>query len=129
MARKKGDFQSGGNYEVGVRKPFDARQLVGSISDLTSESTWAKYTNDDGSLFNNAYNGMIVAVAENASVYILKDKDQISSLESGWVKLGATRDCAIFFASCLSELPNIGQTETLYIVLDKNLFPASIQSL
>lgn len=121
MARKKGDFQSGGNYEVGVRKPFDARQLVGSISDLTSESTWLKYMNDDGSFFNNAYNGMIVAVAEDASVYVLKDRTKLTDLTEGWVKLGSRADTATYFANSTSELPNIGQTETLYIILDKNI--------
>lgn len=91
MSRTKGSIQTASNYELGKRKPLDARQLVGSVSDLTNTATWEKYKNNDGSYYNNAFNGMIVAVAEDASLYILKDKDQITSLENGWVKL---TDCS-----------------------------------
>ena len=63
------------NYELGKRRPLDARQLVNSVDDLTLESTWTKCKNNDGSLFNNAYNGMIVAVAEDASLYVLKEEN------------------------------------------------------
>ena len=99
MSRTKGTFQTANNYQLGKRKPLDARQLVGSVLDLTNEATWTKCKNDDGSTFNNAYDGMIVAVVENASVYVLKDRTKITSLEDGWVKLGSRSDSCIYFVN------------------------------
>lgn len=117
MARVAGSFSSGSNYELSIRRPLDARQLVTKISDLTAESTWTKAEGG----YNNAYNGMIVACVEDASIYILKDRNNLTSLEDGWVKLGRSDHSGIFFVNQLGELPNVGRVETLYVVLDKNI--------
>ena len=87
MARIKGSFPVDYNFEVGLRRPFDSRQLVTKISDLTNIATWEKYDNGDGTYYNNAFNGMIVACAEDACIYVLKDRNKLTSLDEGWKKL------------------------------------------
>lgn len=86
MARSKGIIQTANNFELGRRKPLDARQLVNNISDLTNVSTWEKYKNDDGTYYNNAFNGMIVACAEDGCLYVLVDKEKLTSPDEGWNK-------------------------------------------
>lgn len=57
MARVPGALIASSNYELSVRKPFDARSLVTEYTDLTDEATWR---NKSGRSI--AYNGMVVAV-------------------------------------------------------------------
>jgi hypothetical protein len=57
MSRSKGIFTLTSNYEVTIQKPMDARMIVETYSDLTTESNWKT---SDGRLI--AYNGMITAV-------------------------------------------------------------------
>lgn len=121
MARVKGSFQISSNYELGIGRPIDARQLVTKIADLTSEATWTKFSNTDGTSYNNAYKGMIVACAEDAGIYVLKDKTQLTSLENGWVKVGdnsgATGEAtSVIFVASTADLPNVGTEGVLYIV-------------
>lgn len=91
MARTKGTPISL-IYEVSQRKPFDARQLVSTKSELTKESTWLP----SGATLTNAYTGMITAVAadtiaSNNGVYYLKDRTALTS-EDSWVKLAEIAD-------------------------------------
>ncbi len=57
MARILGSTNRDSNYEVRVRKPLDARSIVQTYADLTTESNWIA---SNGTPV--AYNGMIVAV-------------------------------------------------------------------
>lgn len=91
MARTKGTPISL-IYEVSQRKPFDARQLVSTKSELIKESTWLP----SGATLTNAYTGMITAVAadtiaSNNGVYYLKDRTALTS-EDSWVKLAEIAD-------------------------------------
>ena len=90
MSRIAGSFQIDSNYELGIRRPLDARQLVTKIADLTNPATWEKYNNGDGTYYNNAFNGMIVGCAEDGCIYVLKDRSKLTSLEDGWKKIDAT---------------------------------------
>ena len=117
MARIPGSFEIGSNYEVGIAKPFDARQLVGKVADLTNEATWKQLLSGA----SNAFKGMMVACAEDACIYVLKDKSNITNLELGWAKIGPadnnTNDASFaIFANSEAELPNIGEENILYIV-------------
>ena len=40
MARIPGTFNISSNYDVTVKKPFDARMLVPTYADLTIKSNW-----------------------------------------------------------------------------------------
>lgn len=87
MARVQGKFTLDTNYELSVRKPFDARTLVPSYEDLLLESNWL---NDSGKSI--AYNGLVVAVANtsdttNNGVYYLFDPQCTTSLKSPKVTL------------------------------------------
>lgn len=71
----KGDAILKGNLAVNTPKPLDERSVVQNSTELlTINSTYA-------------YNGMLVVSIDEASVYILLDKNNISSLE-GWKKIG-----------------------------------------
>ena len=58
MARVPGSFNSSANYEVLVRKPFDARQLVPSYESLLNADNWTTAAGQ-----SIVYNGLVVAVA------------------------------------------------------------------
>lgn len=100
MARLFGAKGVTTNYEVSVRKPFDARSLVPSYEDLISKANWLK----DGSTSQLvAYNGMIVAVANTSDttkngVYMLFDVASTSlkapnvTTEANWHKLADFSD-------------------------------------
>ena len=102
MARTRGTFNIGSNYDVSVKKPFDARMLVPTYNDLTTKSNW--YLMDsDGNLTTTfiAYNGMLVAVADksdaaNSGLYMLFDKysGKNPNVEdsNNWLKIGETSD-------------------------------------
>lgn len=71
----KGDAILKGNLAVNTAKPLDERSVVQNSTELlTINSTYA-------------YNGMPVVSIDEAAVYILLDKTNISSLSS-WKKIG-----------------------------------------
>lgn len=71
----KGDAILKGNLSVATNKPLDARSVVQNTTELlTLDSA-------------NAYNGMPIVSIDEAAVYILLDKTNISSLAS-WKKIG-----------------------------------------
>ena len=100
MARPLGAQIVTTNYEVTVRKPFDARTLVTSYEDLLVKDNWLK----SGTSQLIAYNGMIVSVADTSNVsknglYMLFDincntalKSPDVTVESNWLKIGDNSD-------------------------------------
>lgn len=71
----KGDAILKGSLSVNTPKPLDERNVVQNTTELlTIDSTYA-------------YNGMPVVSIDEASIYILLDKTNISSLDS-WKKIG-----------------------------------------
>lgn len=69
-------------------QPLDDRTVVEYISDLTNVETFSV----DGA--SNAYRGMLVSVLEDDKVYLLKNKDEITNLNS-WVAIGSNNDVNI----------------------------------
>lgn len=100
MSRTYGSQNVTTNYEVQVRKPFDARMLVTTYDSLFDKSNWVK----SGTSQVIAYNGMIVAVANTSDtskngLYFLFDKNCTTALkspdvtnESNWIKIGETSE-------------------------------------
>lgn len=81
MARVLGTFNTASNYDITVRRPFDARMLVPSYADLLDSANWTA----DGKII--AFNGMIVAVANTTDttqngIYYLFDPACTSALKS-----------------------------------------------
>lgn len=71
----KGDAILKGNLAVNTPKPLDERSIVQNATELlTIDSTYA-------------YNGMPIVSIDEAAIYILLDKTNISSL-NGWKKIG-----------------------------------------
>ena len=71
----KGDAILKGNLSVATNKPLDARSVVQNTTELlTIDSA-------------NAYTGMSIVSIDEAAIYILLDKNNISSLVS-WKKIG-----------------------------------------
>lgn len=127
MARVKGSFQTDSNYELGMRRPLDSRQLVTKINDLTDIATWEKYDNGDGTYYNNAFNGMMVACAQDSCIYVLKDRSQITSLDNGWVKIGPidsipSSNNSAQVKTSRFELPNVGVENVLYVITSTKEF-------
>lgn len=71
----KGDAILKGNLSVATNKPLDARSVVQNTTELLTIDS------------NYAYNGMPVVSIDEAAIYILLDKTNISSLDS-WKKIG-----------------------------------------
>lgn len=86
MARYKGKANLSTTYDVTYWGPLDTRMLVPKKADLFLEETWIPLRSKDSS----AYDGMIVAVAEdtadNNGIYYLKDYTSLTS-EDSWIKL------------------------------------------
>lgn len=86
MARYRGKANLSTTYDVTYWGPFDTRMLVPKKEDLFLEETWIPLRSTDSS----AYDGMIVAVAEdtddNNGIYYLKDYTSLTS-EDSWIKL------------------------------------------
>ena len=81
MARKTGQFNYPYNYEVKLTAPLDSRALVDTVDSLINSTTW---TDSDGGIY--IYNGLLVSVTENNSVYMLTDADNYTNIES-WKKI------------------------------------------
>lgn len=102
MSRTRGEFNMTTNYDVSVKKPFDARMLVPTYSDLLDENNWYKYDPATQSITTVwiAYNGMIVAVADTDNpisngLYMLFDatnKKKPSVVAENWIKIGDLSD-------------------------------------
>ncbi len=71
----KGDAILKGNLSVNTPKPLDERSIVQNTTELLTIDS------------NYAYNGMPVVSIDEAAIYILLDKTNISSLDS-WKKIG-----------------------------------------
>ena len=71
----KGDAILKGNLAVNTPKPLDERSIVQNTTELLTIDS------------NYAYNGMPVVNIDEAAIYILLDKTNISSLD-GWKKIG-----------------------------------------
>ena len=78
MGLIKNAINFGNGFNIGAVAPIDSRMRVESVSDLTS--VWTAEIPE--------YKGMIVTVMDTSEVYVLKDADNYTSLDS-WVKLGS----------------------------------------
>lgn len=75
MARGTNTFSLGAGFNITGQEPIDSRLVVGTLSDLTTQETW----NGVG-----LYNGLVVAVTESSTLYVLKNRDDVTNPES-WV--------------------------------------------
>lgn len=85
MARNKGTFQFAANFEVKNAAALDPRVVVATKSDLIVKETWP-YDGDTIYL----YKGILVAVQDEKSVYMLIDPTKILDTEyNGWLRVDA----------------------------------------
>lgn len=83
MARNKGTFKFAANFEVKAQEALDPRVVVDSKADLINKETWPY---DGETLY--LYNGLIVAVVADKSMYMLIDKTKVLQADySGWKQL------------------------------------------
>lgn len=78
MVRGTNTFSLGAGFNITGQEPIDSRIVVSALSDLTTEETW----NGVG-----LYNGLVVAVTESSTLYVLKNRDDVTNSES-WVAVG-----------------------------------------
>ena len=83
MGLIKNAINFGNGFNIGAVAPIDSRMRVKSVEDLTS--VWTAEI--------PAYKGMIVSVMDTSEVYVLKDADNYTSIDS-WVKLGSASGTA-----------------------------------
>lgn len=83
MARTKGIAKFAVNFEPGGQTPLDARTLVATKADLTAA----------GSFGANIYNGMIVSVVEDGSLWMLINMSAPTDITS-WKQMNATDSSA-----------------------------------
>lgn len=76
MARTKGSANFAGSLEVLAGAPLDAREVVGTVADLTTAAT-----------FDYVYVGLKVYVKENQKIYVLNALDFTDS--NNWSELGS----------------------------------------
>jgi len=86
MSRISGNFNFAANLEVLAKAPLDAKQKVGTYSDLTNPATW----NQSGSVW--LYDGAMVVVANDSDtskngIYWLCDAANYTN-PSSWIKSG-----------------------------------------
>ena len=72
MGLIKNAINFGNGFNIGAVAPIDSRMRVEKVADLTS--VWTAEI--------PAYKGMIVTVMETSEVYVLKDADNYTSLDS-----------------------------------------------
>lgn len=83
MARNKGTFAFAANFEVKAQEALDPRVVVDTKGDLINKDTWPF----DGETIY-LYNGLIVAVVADKSMYMLIDKTKVLESDySGWKQL------------------------------------------
>lgn len=86
MARNKGTFTFAANFELEIQGALDARVLVQNRSDLILRETWP---HDGNTLY--LYNGLLVSVANEKSVYMLTDITKALDTDySGWTKINGS---------------------------------------
>lgn len=77
-------------YDSTQPSPFDARQTVETLDDLTKAKTWEVKTN--GVLYYPVYVGMITSVQSDKSLYLLEEVEQTNiqtaPTKLTWKKLG-----------------------------------------
>lgn len=78
MARNKGVAQFSVNFEPGGQSPLDARTLVALKSDLTAAKSYGA----------NIYNGLLVSVQEDNSLWMLTNMSNPTDLSS-WKQLNS----------------------------------------
>lgn len=78
MARGTNTFSLGAGFNITGQEPIDSRIVVSALSDLTTQETW----NGVG-----LYNGLVVAVTESSTLYVLKNRDDVTNPES-WTAVG-----------------------------------------
>ena len=83
MARTKGIANFAVNFEPGGQTPLDARTLVATKADLTAT----------GSFGANIYNGMIVSVVEDGTLWMLMNMSAPTDIAS-WKQMNATDSSA-----------------------------------
>ena len=80
MARNKGTFTFAANFQVKAAEALDPRVVVENKAELINKETWPY---DGETLY--LYNGLIVAVSADKSLYMLVDKTKaLQSDYSGW---------------------------------------------
>ena len=109
MDRYRGKANLSTTYDVTYWGPFDTRMLVPKKADLFLEETWIPLRSTDSS----AYDGMIVAVAEdtadNNGIYYLKDYTSLTS-EDSWIKL-ATLNQINELKQLIENVPTVSEEE------------------
>lgn len=99
MSRVKGTFIFSANFEPLLKAPLDARQIVGSYTDLVDPSAWK---DSEGNVW--LYNGATVVVTNDPSsgIYWLKDANNYQ-LYSSWVNAAPVSPID---TSAIAELKN-----------------------
>ena len=132
MARVPGTFNISSNYNVSVKKPFDARMLVPTYADLTLKSNWQIVeTTSSGTTKTSfiAYNGMLVAVADknnvaNSGLYMLFDVNSgknpdVENIEN-WIKIGETSEISELVSRLSSIETGLASIEMRLATLEKD---------
>lgn len=81
MYRNKGTFQFAANFEIKAAEALDPRIVVPTVSDLTNKDTWPY----DGDVLY-VYNGLLVSVQEDNSIYMLVDQTKVLQ-QIGWKRV------------------------------------------
>ena len=86
MGRNKGNLNLAANFQVKIQEALDPRLVVENKVDLINKDTWPS---DGDTLY--VYEGMVVSVSSEKSLYTLTDISKILNSDySGWLKIGAT---------------------------------------
>ena len=102
MARNKGTFTFAANFQVKAAEALDPRVVVENKAELINKETWPY---DGETLY--LYNGLIVAVSADKSLYMLVDKTKaLEGDYSGWKQLDAAA------ATSTEVIDNLSSTST-----------------
>ena len=102
MARNKGTFTFAANFQVKAAEALDPRVVVENKAELINKETWPY---DGETLY--LYNGLIVAVSADKSLYMLVDKSKALEVDySGWKQLDAAA------ATSTEVIDNLSSTST-----------------
>ena len=102
MARNKGTFTFAANFQVKAAEALDPRVVVENKAELINKETWPY---DGETLY--LYNGLIVAVSADKSLYMLVDKSKALETDySGWKQLDAAA------ATSTEVIDNLNSTST-----------------
>lgn len=121
MGRINGLSNFSANFEILMAAPIDSRSVVATVADLSNPETWKS---NDGNTY--LYAGLLVAVLENKSVYMLIDPANLT-----WERLkgeGGTSSPTIRATHVLIA-SNWTQTEDglySYILTDTNITSNSL---